>query len=128
MQKTTSFEWERIRNFRKSKNYIRKSKIFVLPSLYEGLGNVLIDAINYNVPCISTNCKSGPNEILLNGKGGFIVKNNNVPELYKKMIFCIRNYNLALKKNKISKNSLSRFLMSERVREYENLLIKFENK
>ena len=109
-------------------SYIRKSKIFVLPSLYEGLGNVLIDAINHNVPCISTNCKSGPNEILLNGKGGFIVKNDNVFELYKKMVFCIKNYNLALKKNKIAKKSLHRFLMSRKVKEYENLLIKFENK
>ena len=112
----------------KTTNYIRKSKLFVLSSLYEGLGNVLIDAINYNVPCISTNCKSGPNEILLNGKGGFIVKNDNVFELYKKMVFCIKNYNLALKKNKIAKKSLHRFLMSRKVKEYENLLIKFENK
>tara|TARA_B100001175_G_scaffold296818_1_gene286047 strand:- start:7 stop:1125 length:1119 start_codon:yes stop_codon:yes gene_type:complete len=109
-------------------NYIRKSKIFVLPSLYEGLGNVLIDAVNYNVPCISTNCKSGPNEILLNGKGGFLVKNNNAFELYKKMVFCIKNYNLSLKKNKISKKFLGRFLMSKQVQKYENLLIKFENK
>tara|TARA_B100001057_G_scaffold497994_1_gene603702 strand:+ start:512 stop:1630 length:1119 start_codon:yes stop_codon:yes gene_type:complete len=112
----------------KTTNYIKKSKLFVLTSLYEGLGNVLIDAINYNVPCISTNCKSGPNEILLNGRGGFIVKNNDVYELYKKMIFCIKNYDLALKKNKISKKSLHRFLMSRKVKEYENLLIKFENK
>ena len=52
--------------------YLKKSKIFVLSSSYEGLGNVLIDAINYNVPCVSTNCPSGPSEILLNGKGGFL--------------------------------------------------------
>ena len=66
--------------------YLKKSKIFVLSSVYEGLGNVLIDAINYNVPCISTNCPSGPNEILLNGNGGYLVKPGSPKLLAKKMI------------------------------------------
>jgi len=42
--------------------------LFILTSLYEGLGNVFIDAVNHEVPCIYTNCKSGPNEILLKNK------------------------------------------------------------
>lgn len=107
--------------------YIRKSKLFVLTSLYEGLGNVLIDAINLNVPCISTSCKSGPQEILLNGKGGYILKNNSVTELSNTMSYCIKNYDKAEKKNKISKLHLKRFLMKDRVKEYENFLIKSEN-
>ncbi len=107
--------------------YIKNSKLFILTSLYEGLGNVLIDAINYNVPCISTNCKSGPSEILVNGQGGYLVKNDNVSELSKKMIYCVKNYNLALKKNKIAKQNLNRFNMLDRVKEYENYLLNFEN-
>ena len=110
-----------------SKKYLKKSKIFVLSSLYEGLGNVLIDSINYDVPCISTDCQSGPREILLNGKGGFLVKNNNIEELSNKMIYCQKNYKLALKKTKISKQSLKRFLMTKRVKEYEKYLLNFEN-
>ena len=73
--------------------------------MYEGLGNVLIDSINYNVPCISTDCKSGPREILLNGRGGFLVKNNNVRDLYNKMIFCEKNYKDAVKKMKFQKKT-----------------------
>ena len=64
-------------------------------------------------------------------KEGNFDKRSQLPdffELYKKMVFCIKNYELALKKNKISKKSLHRFLMSRKVKEYENLLIKFENK
>ena len=80
--------------------YIRKSKLFVLTSLYEGLGNVLIDAVNHDVPCISTSCKSGPQEILLDGKGGYILKNNNVTELSNTMSYCIKNYDKAEKKIK----------------------------
>ena len=54
--------------------YVKKSKMFVLSSVYEGLGNVLVDAINYDTPCVSTDCPSGPSEILINGKGGYLVK------------------------------------------------------
>ena len=110
-----------------TQKFLKNAKIFVLSSLYEGLGNVLIDSINYDVPCISTDCFSGPREILLNGKGGFLVKNNDVVDLSNKMKFCISNYKLAIKKNNISKKYLKRFLTIDRVREYEKYLLKFEN-
>ena len=79
-------------------SYLKFSKIFVLSSVYEGLGNVLIDAINYDVPCVSTDCKSGPREILLNGKGGYLVKIRSPKLLAEKMDFCVGNYSLASKK------------------------------
>lgn len=107
--------------------YIKSSKLFVLSSLYEGLGNVLIDAINYNVPCISTKCKSGPEEILLNGRGGYLVKNNNINSLYKKMVYSITNYELSLKKNNFCKKTLKRFDLKKNVRSYEKTLINYEN-
>lgn len=44
--------------------YIKHSKIFILNSLYEGFGNVILEAMVCNVPVISTNCKSGPSEII----------------------------------------------------------------
>ena len=81
--------------------YLKLSKIFVLSSVYEGLGNVLIDSINYNTPCISTDCHSGPREILLNGKGGYLVKVKSPELLAEKINFCINNYSKALKKNLI---------------------------
>ena len=111
----------------KTDKYLQNSKLFILSSLYEGLGNVLLDAINYGVPCISTDCESGPREILLNGKGGTLSKNNDADDLCKKMIYCIKNYNLDIKKNNISKKYLNRFLMSDRSKDYEKLLTKFEN-
>ena len=105
--------------------YLKRSKIFVLSSIYEGLGNVLIDSINYNVPCISTNCPSGPSEILLNGEGGYLVKPKSPKLLAQKMIYSINNYSKSLSKNLKAKKQLSRFLVKENTKKYFSYLESF---
>lgn len=46
---------------------------FILSSSWEGFGNVLVEALNHGLSIISTNCESGPSEILENGKYGLLV-------------------------------------------------------
>lgn len=38
--------------------------VFVFPSLFEGLGNVLLEALAFDMPIISSDCEAGPREIL----------------------------------------------------------------
>ena len=57
--------------------YLNKADVFILSSIYEGLPNVLIQGLLLGVSCISTNCKSGPDEVLNFGKYGQLVEVGN---------------------------------------------------
>ena len=85
-----------------------ESDLFVLSSFYEGLPNTLLDAVNYNIPCIATDV-SGVRDILLDGKGGVIIKNNNQNDLQKSIEFAIKNYSEMEIKAMIAKKKINRF-------------------
>ena len=53
--------------------YMRQAEVFVLSSRWEGLPGTLIQALACGAPVVSTNCPSGPDEILNNGKYGHLV-------------------------------------------------------
>ena len=66
--------------------FMRSCDVFVLTSLWEGFGNVLAEALVCNTKVISTNCESGPSEILENGKWGTLVHVSDVNALAEAMI------------------------------------------
>ena len=102
--------------------YIKQSDIFILTSVYEGLPNVLLEALVLNKFVISSDCRTGPKEILLNGDGGYLFQVGD----YKKLSKLILNYKInkkeCLGKLKKSRNHLFRFDYESNLRKYLDLL------
>ena len=80
--------------------HLKKSDIVVLPSRFEGLPNVLLEAQYLKKYIISTDCPTGPREILLNGKAGDLIKVGD----YKRLSYLIRNFK---KRKKIINNMIN---------------------
>ena len=103
--------------------YIALADIFLFTSIYEGLPNVLLEAQCLKKYIISTDCPTGPKEILLNGKVGELVPILDYREISKKKI----KYNKTKKNKKIrlGYSNLNRFDYEYNINKYFKVIKKF---
>jgi glycosyltransferase involved in cell wall biosynthesis len=66
-------------------DYYNTASLFVFTSKYEGYPNALTEAMYFGIPCISTDCPSGPAELISNAENGFLIPVGNQGLLEKKM-------------------------------------------
>ncbi|NVN96543.1 MAG: glycosyltransferase [Bacteroidetes bacterium] len=98
--------------------YIKKSDVFVLSSLYEGLPTVLIEALAIGVPIVSTDCPDGPREILNNGEYGMLVQVSNPKALSQAIIETLDSK----KDIEIKESDILKYEVSFAVKKYADLI------
>tara|TARA_B100001057_G_C22837459_1_gene945717 strand:+ start:110 stop:1264 length:1155 start_codon:yes stop_codon:yes gene_type:complete len=88
--------------------FMKKAKAFILPSLWEEVGFVIVEAALSNALIISSDCKNGPKEFLENGQAGYLFSNNQKGSLYNSLVLFVRESenNILKKKIKAKKNSI----------------------
>jgi glycosyltransferase involved in cell wall biosynthesis len=99
--------------------FIKKSDLFILSSKYEGSPNVLIEALFLQKSIISTDCPTGPDEILKSGKYGQMFKVGDFKKL-SKLILSFKK-----KKKIIPKNYFNSYKMENSCKKYSKFLNDF---
>jgi glycosyltransferase involved in cell wall biosynthesis len=90
--------------------FFARSTIFVLSSVFEGFGNVIVEAMACGVPVISTDCPVGPREIIKNGHNGILVPPKNADLLAEAMCRLLSSKD---ERERLSQNAL------ENLRQYD---------
>lgn len=86
------------------------SSIYVMPSLVEGFGLVLTEAMACGLPCIAFNCPNGPSEVLTHGEDGLLVEYKNVDKLSDAILFLIEDKVLRKEMGENGRENVRRFL------------------
>jgi len=102
--------------------YLSKCDVFVLPSIYEGFPNVILEAMACGVPVIASRCTEGTEELIDNFTNGLLVPPQDVDGLSKAIAGLLDNKEL---RETISNNAherVKRFGVSHIIRQYEEAL------
>jgi glycosyltransferase involved in cell wall biosynthesis len=115
----------KIRKFKENPyGLINQCDLFILSSRYEGLPNVLLEAAVLKKMIISTDCPTGPREILSNGKGGLLFKIGDFKQLKNKIIKFSKNKKKFNKEINYSYKNLKRFNFDKNLYEYYKVIKK----
>ena len=101
---------------------IKQSDLFILTSKFEGLPNVLLESLVLKKFIISSDCRTGPKEILLNGKGGLLFKVGDYKALAKKISYFYFNKKKCKKLLIKSHKALTRFDYNDNLLKYYKLI------
>ena len=69
-------------SYKELTKYYQESNILLLTSFYEGFGRVILEAMNFGIPCITTNSE-GPKDLIKNKINGYIVNTKDPYKLSK---------------------------------------------
>lgn len=90
--------------------YMAAADVFVLSSLFEGFGNVIVEAMACGAPVVATDCPYGPREIISDGENGLLVEPASADSLTRGILRVLTDAEL---KKRLAANGL------ERARDFE---------
>lgn len=71
--------------------FVNHASVFVLSSDFEGMPNALLEALAMGVPCVSTRCEMGPDELIEDGESGILIDVGNGEQLSQAMLRIIKD-------------------------------------
>lgn len=109
----------------KTKNidkYYNSCSIFAFSSIFEGFPNALIEAMHFGIPCISTDCPTGPSELIKDGINGFLIPMNNEYILTEKINQLISQEDLRLSFGKNAQTTVEHFKVDSVLKQWNKII------
>ena len=110
----------------KSKDYINNilldSMVYLMTSFTESFGIVLIEAMSYGIPCVAFSSAEGAEELIENGKNGYLIDDRNIDEYVKKVEFLMDNVKERKKMQNNCINKSNEFLGENVVKKWFEIL------
>lgn len=103
--------------------FFAATDVFVLSSVYEGFGNVIVEAMACNLPVISTNCPFGPNEIIQHEWNGILTQPGDYEGMAKWILKLLADKTLRITLTDNAKLQLTKFEAKTVAEQYEEVFI-----
>ncbi len=101
--------------------YVKRAAVFVSSSEWEGMPQALVEAQVLGVPIVSSDCPSGPKELLLDGKAGFLFQSGSVEACAEQLLYGLTHAEDCSQKARIGSENLARFDLGAIVGQYAAL-------
>lgn len=99
-----------------------QASIFCLSSRYEGFGLVLIEAMAYGLPIVSTDCETGPRELLTNGQTAVVVPVDDAAALAAELLRVISSPQIATRLGAAGREKAGQYSVEHVAEQWDRLL------
>jgi N-acetylgalactosamine-N,N'-diacetylbacillosaminyl-diphospho-undecaprenol 4-alpha-N-acetylgalactosaminyltransferase len=106
--------------------YLKKSMLFVMTSELEGFPNVLIEAMACGLPVVSSNCTSGPKEILGDEEYGLLYEVGDIESLCKKILMVMTTKKMQISLREKSLKRVSDYSLDKIIPQFEREVLNNE--
>lgn len=101
--------------------WLKHAQVFVHPALYEGFGQVVVEAMALGLPVVATRCPHGPSEAIEDGRSGLLVPPADAPALAAAILRVLRDDGLRETLAREGRRRAEAFAVARGIQQYEDL-------